>query len=195
MIRFTIGAVRAVCRLFFRIPIETKESDQVHSSRKILLDYDKAAEDSRAQVTKLEARIARLRASIAEEEKANVKTKRSFDWARFDNNTLLVAMKDDLHHAEVELLTQAANLESNETNAEMHRRRIARLTASLAKRKEVVKQQEAESEKERQATSQTWSTQGVEYDAMSGRIDLVADGPAVRGPRERPSSMGSLVSA
>lgn len=137
MFGFIIRPFRVIHRHLGRTPIEKREAQALVDTRKVLLTYRSASENSKAQVSLYTERVERLKATLAVEQ-GRQPEKRSFDWVRFDNNTLLVAIKDDLYEAEKKLHEALSDYESNSANVAMFEAREVRLDASLAKRKVLV---------------------------------------------------------
>lgn len=125
-----IRPFRAAHRALGRTSIVTRETQALSDTRKTLLSFRAACENSKAEVGKYTERVARLHGDLATE-LARQPEKRRFDWLRFDNNTLLVAIKDDLYEAEKKLHEQLANYESNMANCTMFEMREQRLAKSL----------------------------------------------------------------
>lgn len=191
MFGFIIRPFRAIGRSLGRVSIEKREQGTLSDTRKVLLTFRAARENSKAQVGLYRERVARLQAALQVEQSRPVE-KRAFDWVRFDQNTLMTAIKDDLYEAEKKLHEELANYESNDAQVCMFEAREVRLVGSLEARRIIsdVSEQLAQADDSREVLHVT----GVDYDPANGRIDLVpnqrveADVAAGRNPLRVPRS-------
>lgn len=166
---------RAMYRAMTRVAIETREQEELTQTRKQLLGFRAARESTGAMRAMLRERVERLTGELAVAMEG-LPEKRSFDWIRFDNNTLVVAIKDDLYEAEKQLHEQEHSFEHNECNVAMLERREDRLVASLDLRKHRAAQAKAAQRVSKGAKPvETFIASGPKVAAM--QVEMLDDAP------------------
>lgn len=167
MFGFIIRPFRVAHRYLGRTPIEKREAMTLTDTRKVLLTYRSAMENSKAQVGLYTERVNRLQVDLALE-LTRVPEKRGWDWIRFDQNNLLTAIKDDLYEAEKKLHEGLSDYEANSANVAMFEMREKRLMASIERR-----HANSLAAAPKVALTQAPGEMAVEYDPGNGQIDLI----------------------